>query len=246
MKTFQTKKTIKSVKHSGFTLVEMSVVLIIIGLIIGAVSIGKDLQRNAVYQQISTTFVQSWSQAYQNYFNKTGIVIGDSSSAPTLKVDGANTTPGEICYTGVTTDTDLHNYMDAAGIRMPAGRSEGLEHAFVYLDSNGNPQEITVCFANVDWAEPGATSGYVTRKRNVMVIKSLTPDLARFLDAQVDGKTDARYGLFRESTEANAAVTTPASADWSIDNRQAYGETTNTNLDESQVDVVTAYYMMNN
>ena len=33
--------------QGGFTLVEMSVVLLVIGLIIGAVSIGKDMQRNA-------------------------------------------------------------------------------------------------------------------------------------------------------------------------------------------------------
>jgi len=225
-------------KQSGFTLVEMSVVLVIIGLILGAVSIGSDLQRNAVYQQISSNFVQSWSQAYQNYFNKTGIVIGDSASAPTLKVDGANSTPGEICT------TNLQGFMDAAGIRMPAGRSEGNEDKFVYLDSNGNPQETTVCFQNVDWSLPGATSGYVVRKRNVMVIKSLTPDLARFLDGQVDGKVDARFGFFRESSLANS--TSAASTDWSIDNRTAYGATTNTNQDESQVAVVTAYYLMNN
>ncbi|WEJ62496.1 type II secretion system protein [Thiomicrorhabdus lithotrophica] len=238
MNPYQIKNTNSREKNAGFTLVEMSVVLVVIGLIIGAVSIGKDLQRNAVYQQISSNFVQSWSQAYQNYFNKTGIVIGDSSSAPTLKVDGANATPGEICTTG------LHGFMDAAGISMPAGRSEGSEHAFVYLDSNGNPQETTVCFQNVAWSIPSATGTYVARTRNVMVIKNLTPDLARFLDSQVDGKTDARFGSFRESTKA--ASTTTASEDWTIDNRRAFGDATNTNLDESQIAVVTGYFLMNN
>lgn len=225
-----------SKKLSGFTLVEMSIVLVVIGLIIGAVSIGKDLQRNAVYQQISSSFVQSWSQAYQNYFNKTGIVIGDSASAPTLKVNGA--VNSEIC------SPELYDFMDAAGIRMPAGRAEGVEDAFVYLDSNGNPQQTTVCFENVAWSIPSTGGAYVARTRNVMVIKSLTPDLARFLDSQIDGKMDARFGSFREGSQADD--TTTASADWSVDNRSAYGETTNTNLDESQVAVVTGYYLMSN
>ncbi|MBD3725470.1 MAG: prepilin-type N-terminal cleavage/methylation domain-containing protein [Moraxella osloensis] len=229
------KKQIQA--QQGFSLVELSVVLIIIGLIIGAVSIGKDIQRNAVYQQISTLFIQSWSRSYQDYYARTGIVIGDSSSAPTLKIDGASATPNEICGTA------LHSFMDATGIQMPAGRSEGVEHAFVYLDSNGNPQETTVCFQNVNWSEPAATAGsYVIRNRNVMVIKSLTPDLAQFLDAQIDGKADARFGAFRENTLANSTST--ANAAWSLDNRRAYGGTANTNLDESQVAVLTAYYLM--
>lgn len=223
-------------KFKGFTLIEMSLVLIVIGIIIGAVSIGKDLQRNAVYQQMSSTFVQAWSTAYQNYFNKVGIVIGDNPSAPTLKVDGNEATPGEIC------GTDLHVPFDQAGVRMPAGRAEGIEHAFVYLDSNGNPQEATVCFQNVQWSEPGATAGtYVQRDRNVMVLKSLTPDLAKFLDSQIDGKVDARFGSFRENTQADA--TTTASTTWSKNNTQNYTGGTS-NLDEDQVGVVDAYYIM--
>ncbi|MBE9395822.1 type II secretion system protein [Pontibacterium sp. N1Y112] len=38
--------------QQGFTLVEMSIVLVIIGFILGAVSIGKDLQRDAEYSKI--------------------------------------------------------------------------------------------------------------------------------------------------------------------------------------------------
>ncbi len=240
MSFIATKSVKRDQKMQGFTLVEMSIVLVVIGLIIGAVSIGKDLQRNAVYQQISSNFVQGWSQAYQDYFNKTGIVIGDSASGPTLKVNGASSTDPlpEVC------SSELYEFMDAAGIRMPAGRAEGIEDAFVYLDSNGNPQQTTVCFQNVDWSIPSTGGAYVARTRNVMVIKSLTPDLARFLDSQIDGKMDARFGSFREDSQAGE--TTTASADWSVDNRSAYDETTNTNLDESQVAVVTGYYLMNN
>jgi len=222
----------------GFTLVEISIVLVIIGLILGAVSIGKDLQRNAEYQKISSQFVQGWAQAYQNYFQRTGIVLGDSAASPTLRVDGAATTPGEICGAA------LFGLMDAAGIRMPAGRAEGVEDRAVYLDTNGNPQEVRVCFRNVAWSIPGAASGYVARNRNVMIIYSLTPDFARFVDAQVDGNSDARFGAFRESTQA--ASTAAASQLWSLDNRRALGAAANTNRDESQVAVLTGYYLMDN
>lgn len=234
----------QSTKQRGFTLVEMSIVLVVIGLILGAVSIGKDLQRNAVHQQISTTFIQGWSNAYQTYYLKTGTVIGDSAAAPTLRVDGADVVidsgpdgPDQIC-----TD-QLEGFMDAAGIEMPSGRTEGQETNFVYLDSNGNPQQISVCFESVQWSIPAAVPpGYVVRNRNVMVISNLTPDLAKFLDAQVDGKMDARFGSFRESV--NAADVTVPSEEWSRDNRDSFGTNDGRNRDEDQVAVVIGYYLM--
>lgn len=49
----------------------------------------------------------------------------------------------------------------------------------MYLDSNGNPQEVRVCFQSRDWAEPGATGGvFVSRKRNIMVVRGVTFSLA--------------------------------------------------------------------
>jgi len=221
--------------QSGFSLLELSMVLVVIGLIIGATLVGKDLQRNAVFQKINTGFVQGWAQAYQSHFDRTGMVVGDNPTAPTLKVNLGN---GEFC------DAALQTAMDAAGVRMPAGRAEGQEDRASYLDSNGNPQEGQACFNNVNWSINGSAPGsYVVRLRNVMVLKNLTPALARFLDSTIDGKPDARFGLFREAAKANK-TTTPGEP-WSIDNRMPFGSTTPINQDELQVAVVTAYYLMN-
>jgi len=41
------RATRRRTAQTGFTLVELAVVLAVIGLIIGAVAIGKDVQRNA-------------------------------------------------------------------------------------------------------------------------------------------------------------------------------------------------------
>lgn len=220
--------------EDGFSLVELSIVLIVIGIIVGAMSIGKDLQRNAVYQQANSTFIQAWGLAYQAYYDRQGIVVGDSPTVPTLQVN--QTANSQRCA------SYLYSDMDGAGITMPQGRAEGSEDAFAYLDSNGNPQQVTVCFMNVTWSIPGATSGYTTRNKNVMVITGLTPDLARFIDSQIDSRADARFGLFRESTQAGSTNTD--SELWSIDNRSLYGTTSAGNLDEDQIAVVTAYYLM--
>ncbi len=58
----------------------------------------------------------------------------------------------------------------------------------------------------------------------------------------MDGNADARFGSFRE--ESQAALTTTSSEEWSLGSGVAYGSATATNLDESQIATLTAYYLM--
>ena len=224
-------------KSKGFTLVEMSIVLVVIGIILGAVSIGKDLQRNAVYQKVSQSFVQGWALAYQSYYDRVNVVVADNQTTPTLLV---NSNAGEVCGGSAPT---LYSFFDAAGVQMPAGRAEGSEDKYVYLDTNGNPQQIDICFDNVPWSVDGPTvaTPYILRNKNVMVIKGLTPDLARLLDNSVDGVGDARFGFFREMQYANN--TAASSQVWSKTNIQNFANNP-VNQDESQVAILTAYYLM--
>lgn len=220
-------------KSKGFSLVEMSIVLVVIGIILGAVSIGRDLQRNAAYQKISQSFVQGWALAYQNHFDRVNLVIADDPLAPTLMVNENN---GEVCAGA------LQTVMDDAGVRMPPGRAEGSEDKYVYLDTNGNPQQIDVCFDNIPWAVDGLSGSYMLRNRNVMVIKGITPDLARLLDNSVDGMADARFGFFREEDIQDDNLTLTG-VEWSKTNRQDINDNLN-NRDEDQVAIMTAYYLM--
>ncbi len=254
--------------QKGFTLVEMSIVLVIIGLILGAVSIGKDLQRDAEYNKIKQKFVDQWAQAYNSYYQRAGVVVGDSESQPRFMVNGENYTstgdaisggnmvgesmPG-ICH-GVTapgmsptaTNLQLHALFDRLGVRMPPGRAEGLEDRYVYLDSNGNPQEVQVCF---QWNAPDTPSG----SGNVMVVTGLTPDLARTLDQMIDGKADAREGVFRQQGVVNdeGGAIGAAGIEWAGNNTQNIDAgtggaiTAGANLDEDQVLTVVAHYKMN-
>ena len=270
-------------KQGGFTLIEMAVVLVIIGLILGAVSIGKDLQRNAEYKKIKQKFVDQWAEAYNEYYEKTGVVLGDSQIAPTYVIGGdsgvhdyilglginnyndtnvpvveqppricqtadEDTDPvGSVAATSRTLDAGLQSYFDKAGIRMPPGRAEGHEDRYVYLDTNGNPQEIQVCF---QW-NPASTP---SNAGNVMVISGLTPDLARMLDQMIDGKADAREGMFRQESVTNATNGIPG-VEWNTNNTANFAQNQSgaaatppagaQNLDEDEITVVTAHYKMN-
>lgn len=247
-------------KQSGFTLVEMAIVLVIIGLILGAVSIGRDLQRDAEYAKVKQKFVDQWASAYNAYYMRAGVVLGDDETRPQIMVNGfdhiaAGTAsggdmtsvdgPDAICQgadgPGMAKDSifTLHTFFDDLGIRMPPGRAEGSEDRYVYLDSNGNPQEVQVCF---QWNNPQDPAG----SGNVMVITGLTPDLARALDQMIDGKPDAQEGIFRREGVANGTAGGPGIA-WEATNTDRQGGVAgnNSNLDEDQVITVVANYKMN-
>lgn len=269
-------------KNKGFTLVEMAVVLVVIGLIISAVSVGQNLQRNAEVQKLKQTFIDQWVMAYNQYYNRTGVVLGDSEQEPRYMVAGKEFeyvgirqqnaggagVPGvegsdirlpetlpRICegagHTRIGMDDDralaaqsLHDLMDRQGIRMPAARSEGREDRFVYLDSNGNPQEVQVCF---QWNPEGQVHG----SGNVMVLRGLTPELAREFDRMIDGKADAIEGMFRQYNPNSNSLTTSGESgrEWLGNNTYAMNDQVvesreGLNRDEDAVMLVTAVYKM--
>jgi prepilin-type N-terminal cleavage/methylation domain-containing protein len=261
-------------KQNGFTLIEMAIVLVIIGLIMGAISIGKDLQRDAEYAKVKQKFADGWKQAYDGYYMRAGVVVGDDQTAPLYMIDGTlvesdqdaaeagipenyTGTGNKICKgqgyepdevgdgDAVLSEQDLHVLMDNIGIRMPPGRSEGHEDRYVYQDSNGNPAEIQICFQwNVDEEISGAG--------NVMVLRGLTPDLARALDQMIDGKPDAIEGRFRQQNTLGNSTTSSQlpGIEWGANNTYKEGGDAPTatdegdNQDENRVVLLTAHWVM--
>ena len=263
-------------RQSGFTLVEIAVVLAVIGLIVGAISLGKDVMKEAEYNKINTKFLQGWKQGYDLYYTRTGTVLGDSQVAPTYMVNGFEATLSNangnlagipsnygntgrrICHgQGYTANSvgagdpslaaqGLHDLFDRAGLRMPAGRAEGQEDRYIYQDSNGNQVELQICF---QWNPDKTISG----SGNVMVIRGLTPDLARKLDAAIDGKADALEGRFRQqnaASNASEASSQQPGHEWIGNNTYAQAGQAPTdrsigeNQDENRVVLVTAHWQM--
>ena len=253
----QARTLARRIQH-GFTLVEMAIVLAVIGLIIGAIAIAKDVQRNAEYQKIANKFAYQWKAVYDQYYQRNGVVIGDCQQAPTYMVNGSETTftgsnaavcnraggsalagiPENFTNTGLKvcngqgytagqvgagdaalSGQNLRALISRTGVRMPPGRGEGQEDRYLYQDTNGNAAELQVCF---QWNPPGTASG----AGNVMVVRGLTPDLARFMDQIIDGKPDSREGRFRIQGRGAHATGNDANAPgtaWEANNTIASG-----------------------
>lgn len=248
--------------QGGFTLVEMAIVMVIIALILGAIMIGRDAQRNAEYLRIKQQFINQWELAYNEYYTHRHAVVGDSLSARQGMVNGLGFAanggrsggdmtrtagPNAICEVtpqrniarGIDTG-GLRNFFLGAGIELPNGRAATEEDRYVYMDSKGNPQEIQICF---QWNPPGTASG----AGNVMVISGLTPDLARSLDQSIDNAIDPAAGRFRQlGVTAAAANAQRLGADWGAFNTDIYSgaaSSADTGRD-AQVATVVAHYKM--
>ncbi|WP_043114481.1 prepilin-type N-terminal cleavage/methylation domain-containing protein [Pseudacidovorax intermedius] len=211
----------RSAEQRGFSLVELSVVLVVIAAIMGAVMSGMNVYRQAALQRMFSEFVMGWRSTYQSYVAVShNIQPGDDPGNPRYAINGA--AGSAMC------GTQLMNAMLANGIALPDGRGPELHDRYVYTDQSGAPHELRVCLVTVPWSIPGASVGtYRTAPRHVLRMEGLTPSAAISLDALVDGRVDARFGDLRE--DAQAASTSAATAQWSRDANARFN-----NLSEGQ------------
>ncbi len=133
----KTKKIISNDK--GFTLIEMAVVLIIIGLIIGAVVKGKDIVTSAQQKKIYTKFVQSWQIAFNSYYDRTGWILGDDAS-------GDNTGARNGFCDGSPTCANVVAQLRAVGLEPPIQGASGSECVRNYNDSQDRSYALTINF----------------------------------------------------------------------------------------------------
>jgi len=88
----------------GFTLVELAVVLIIIGIILGAVLKGRDIVRSARIKQYYNRFLKAWEIAALSWEDRTGTRIKDANT--TLKMDNVVSDLKEKGLRPPTSNTD--------------------------------------------------------------------------------------------------------------------------------------------
>lgn len=85
-------------RGKGFTLIEMAIVLVIIGIILGAVLKGQDLITNAKAKKIASQ-VRGIESAIWGYYDKFGKLPGDTNTPPDGIIDNPTAAMGNLTYT---------------------------------------------------------------------------------------------------------------------------------------------------
>ena len=208
--------------NKGFTLIEMAIVLIIIGIIIGAVIKGKDLIRGAEQKKVYTKYVNAWRLSYVTFYDRTGKRLGDfydtvgAAEGQDSKADTDNDAGGitdvkrGYLETGDAAGTDFRG-LDDAGLTTPATNSSN-SWEYIYTDNQGTGHNLAVAF-KYDTAS----------KYNYMWITEIPNALGMSIDTMVDGEADGLAGDFlcyNVADDTNAvwgAATTEVSARWKMD-----------------------------
>jgi prepilin-type N-terminal cleavage/methylation domain-containing protein len=177
----------------GFTLIEMAIVLIIIGIIIGAVVKGKDIVRSAEQKKLYSEFIREWQIAFNNYYDRTGWILADVNDPNNAGARNGRCLP---YVSNANIDLQLQN----VGLTPPATGSTGTTLVRTYTDSTGVQRTLTLAF---DW--DAAWGNYIR-------IAGMPNDLGLAIDRIVDGSADGDDGDVQYTS--NYGATPPPSADW--------------------------------
>lgn len=169
--------------NKGFTLVEMAIVLVIIGVILGAVIKGQDLITNAQAKQVAAA-TSSWRNLAFAYLDRNGRLPGDSNRDGVI---GNQTTPVDERTDTTSATAQVVNTMSYAPDNpVTVG---GLTFWVYYGNVTaavGARNAIVMC------KTAGCAAGTFFSNDELEIIKSL--------DASYDGTADAGLGQVRAAT----------------------------------------------
>jgi prepilin-type N-terminal cleavage/methylation domain-containing protein len=176
--------------RKGFSLVEMAIVLVIIGVIIGAIVKGQDLIVNARAKQV-TSAVSSWRNLALAYLDRNGRL------------------PGDFDKSGIVGD--------AAATEQVAGGTATDEIVNTMSNAPANPVTVGgmtfyVFFGNVP-GDSGTKRNAIVLCKDAACAVAFTADeleIVKAVDTAEDGSADGGLGQFRAVTAAPTLVSVAA------------------------------------
>ena len=177
-------------KHRrGFTLVEMAIVLVIIGIILAGVMKGRDIVRGAQVKQFSQQFAQKWGTVCQTYYDKTGQQLNDG------------------CVNGGSAD-NIDGWMDAnAPSRASATAATGTGAIPIEDALNGVGIEPCMMIKSKLSTAQASTVGTITTPGNVSCAEASNNIFQTTVEGEYAGSTIVTVDLVGQRVTLGAAAT---------------------------------------
>lgn len=145
-------------KRCGFTLVELSIVLVIIGLLIGGILAAQSMIGTAKIQNVIRTLGQ-YDAAYANFVTKYNQIPGDSTLFPTT---GGNNDGSYTTYEGMNVWSQLS---EGVGLKNKAGNNYAVVDPYIGPIDESNCPRFNIdhnlieppCLTVTTWAPVDAT-----------------------------------------------------------------------------------------
>lgn len=198
-------KTGRIFNNQGFTLIEIAIVLVIIGLILGAAVKGRDLIQSGKQKKFYTNSLKAWEIAVVSYFDRSGQVLGDGTAngGTAAVTNQAFDNVGGATF-GVANGIDAR--LRAVGLAVPASNLPN-SGQFTY---KGQVSGVVTITLNLSYLG----------NNNSLYFTNMPTDLAIALDTLVDGSVDGSIGNFRRWANAawpDASATAVVNAQYIID-----------------------------
>ena len=176
----------------GFSLIEIGIVMIVIGILIAAVMKGKDVIKSAEIKQHNQTYLNKWVSVATTHYDKVGYNIGGSATSGAIgTVDGSkdDNTTGDGAIVGCN---NLITYAEKAGINLNNVILTNTDNPCQKTISGEYSGDVTVSVVlknmTITTSEENAST------RNMVLFKNMPGDVALAFDRLVDGQADTYAG----------------------------------------------------